>query len=90
MEERNLDVQYNLFADANGRRGVYSNLAAVKTVNNEVIIDFALVDEIGERDGMEARDGILVSRVIMTSNEAKSLADALMRHVSKHFPEDEK
>ena len=66
-----------LYADADKRRGVFSDYMVVKNVNGKSILDFFVLDG-SDGDRLTAA---LSSRVVMTYDGLRALRDMLDRHV---------
>lgn len=82
------EIRYNMVGEMESRRGAYANFSTVKTVKDEVVVDFSFIDDIHIGSEGEVRDGILVSRIVMTPQAAASLADAIAKHLGKHFEQN--
>ena len=93
QHEGNLpEIGFNITADLSMRSGVYSNFFMVNSNGKEAILDFCFNDQtVVDPSGKTITNGIVVSRVIMTSDGLERLRDMLDKHIEnakKHMPGD--
>lgn len=72
-------------ADDSLRKGVYANIAEVRSMNKESIVSFFFADEAEETDDEVRMSGTMVARVIMTHDTLIELRDLLNRHTESNF-----
>lgn len=86
------EIGFNITADPSIRSGVYSNFFMVNTNGKEAILDFCFNDQtVVDPSGKTITNGIVVSRVIMTSDGLERLRDMLDKHIEntrKHMRGD--
>lgn len=67
-------------------RGHYSNAVKVTISNSETILDFAFISDQGNGE----KHGELVSRVIVTQDFAKKIADSVNKTLETHTKKQKK
>lgn len=73
---------FDISADLKDRVGVYANMCVSRTVEDEVILDFVLLDDITkEEDSSLTKHGTLVSRVVVTKKTANDIAETIKHHL---------
>ncbi len=78
MAEEKREKSMNLIADADKRAGIFSDYMIAKNVNGKTILDFFVIDDMSEGEGVTATLG---ARVIMTYQGLLSLRDMLNSHI---------
>lgn len=88
MEEK--ELQLNLSAELEKRKGSYSNFQTVVDGEHESVLDFFFMDQVAVGDsGKTVKNGIMVSRIILTKQGLIELKDMLVKHIEKMDCNDE-
>ena len=88
MEEKG--IQFNLNAELEKRKGSYSNFQTVIDGDQESVLDFYFIDQSAVDDsGQTVKNGIIVSRIILTKHGLTELKDMLVKHIEKMDCNDE-
>lgn len=85
------ELQLNLNAEFDKRKGSYSNFQTVTDLGKESILDFFFVDQTGvDESGKTFKNGVMVSRIILSRNGLVELKDMLVKHIEKmDYKDDE-
>lgn len=77
-------VNFDISADLSYRKGLYSNLCMARSVEDEVILDFCLLDdsEIDEHGNL-VKHGTVVSRIVVTKKIAEDIANMINQHLGR-------